>query len=247
MKFWLETVKLIFRAGVRKPCYEFGTPSHPVVILQKAAFGGMKIMVATGILIGLLIRAQAIPITQTYVFNLPGSSSIIGPDFYTYGFSWSLPAGQQIVDAQLTFNNTRLTTLSQLPGGNLLWIHLLDSNTSHRRGEFSDPRNNSDAFSGKGVLIGTTTFSQVGATYNTLTYDLANVPGALDALSSYLANGGFGLGIDPDASFRSTAITFTITTGPQNPTGVPDNGKTAALLCVGVLGVLVVRRKVCVH
>jgi hypothetical protein len=235
------------RLLVRKLGDKFKTPSPPMTNLRKAAFGGMKIVVATGILFGLLIRAQAIPITQTYVFNLTDSSLMVGGDFYTYGFAWNLPAGQQIVDAQLTFNNIRLTTLSQLPGGDLIWGHLLDSNTGHRRGEFSDSHNNSDAFSGKGVLIGTATFSHVGFAYDSLTYDLANLPGALDALSSYLANGGFGLGIDPDAGFRSTSITFTITTGPQTPASVPDNGRTAALLCLGVLGVLAVRRKVCVN
>ena len=191
---------------------------------------------AAALLLALAYHAQAI----TYTFNLNNMTYLHGGDYYSYGYSWNLPDGQQITDAQLTFKNLNMTTSA----GNLLWADLMGAGTTLGRDEFGDFGKYADAWSGSGLLIGSTTFAQVGQTYSSLTYDLADVPGALDALSAYVAQGGFGIGIDPESNFADTSITFTITTGTNPPsTGVPDAGQTAAMLGLGILGVLVIRRK----
>jgi hypothetical protein len=188
----------------------------------------------------LLLAAHAAQAITTYTFNLDNMTYLHGGDYYSYGFSWNLPAGEQITDAQLTFNNLKMTTTA----GNLMWADLMGSSTTLGRDEFGDFGNYADAWSASGYLIGSTTFGQVGQTYSSLTYDLANVPGALDLLDTYVGLGRFGIGIDPESNFSDNSIVFTITTAPT-PTSpsVPDAGETATMLGFGILGVLVIRRK----
>ena len=71
----------------------------------------------------------------------------------------------------------------------------------------------------------------------TKTYDLATL-GLLDDLTSFLDNGQFAFGFDPDCEWSASNITFTLTTCT-----VPVPG--AALL--GVLGLAAAGRKLRKH
>ncbi len=71
----------------------------------------------------------------------------------------------------------------------------------------------------------------------TKTYDLATL-GLLDELTSFLANGQFAFGFDPDCEWSASSITFTLATCT-----VPVPG--AALL--GVLGLAAAGRKLRKH
>ena len=204
----------------------------------------MRKLVIAGILFGALNLARA---TQyTYNFSPIGLGTMDGLDYYEWGISWNLPAGQTIVDATLTYSSIYLTTPDANPPARLYTTLLNYANkgvTSYYDGDnnAANPTPNGTTI----FLLGTAPFAGVGSGYPSLVYDFANISGALSRLNTDIADGQFGLGIDPDCYYTDTGITLTITTsdGSQPHNSVPDATSTAALLGAVVAGMAVFRRK----
>jgi len=203
----------------------------------------MKRIILGAVLAGAVNLAQAD--TYTYTFSPTGLGTMDGLDYYTYGFSWDLPAGQTITDATLTYSNLKLTTADANPPS-LFYSTLLNTAPKGLYTGYDGDNNAPNPTPGAGVfLLGTATFPRVGYEYSTLTYNFADITGALAALDADVADGVFGLGFDPDCYYTDSSITFTITTtdSSQTHTSVPDAASTSMLLGMALVGLGMFRRK----
>jgi len=152
----------------------------------------------------------------------------------TWGITWSVPSGQTITGATLTFKNIWDWQVES----DKLFIHLLDDPASGVNSVVDNSADNvlSDYFSGQGVLLTTWSDPLGGAARNfdlVYTFTSAN----LTTLRNYLADshplgaGDFGFGLDPDCHYFNSGVCFEITT-----TSVPDSGATILLTLLGLLG-----------
>ena len=205
-------------------------------IIKKFALGAI-------LCVGTLNLAQA---TQfTYNFSPSGMGTIDGLYYYEWGLSWNLPSGQSIVDATLTYSSIYLTTADANPPAKL-YSTLLNSAPKGVTSYYDGDNNVQNPGPGPGVfLLGTAPFGGVGSGYSSLQYDFANITGALSALNADIADGVFGIGIDPDCYYSVGGIKLTITTSDQPPgnTRVPDAASTAMLLGAALTGIGLLRRK----
>ena len=147
--------------------------------------------------------------------------------YYTWGISWSVPAGQTIVGASLFIDNINNWRVEP----NILYVNLLD-NPPVGVTVGTDNQGGGNAFSGQGIPLTTYTDynSYPGSAEDWIyTFTTAQV----ETLKSYVTNGVFGLGIDPDCHYYNDGITLTIETVPEPVT---------ALLALPALGLLGRRR-----
>jgi hypothetical protein len=195
----------------------------------------MKVLFSIAVLFGVLSVAQA----NSVVFDSPSAlNSIDGNNNYTWGIGWTLPTGNQITGATLTYNNIQLTSFGQSNPG-ILWTHLL--NTSTANGSITtgtDNDNPTDAFAGSGLLLGERFFPTLN-TKATFSYNID-----LATLTSYLADGKFGIGIDPDCHYTDDSITLAITYGATPSQHVPEVTSTGLLLGSTFSLLLLFRRKI---
>ncbi len=202
----------------------------------------MKKLLLGAMIAGAINLAQATE--TTYTFSPTGLSSMDGENYYEWGIAWNLPASQTIVDATLTYSDIELTTADPTPPG-ILWSTLLQSPPKAGVSTFTDNDNHAQNPSGPGVfLLGSQIFATTGTKYTSLSYDFADITGALSALDTDVASGLFGIGIDPDCTYTNEAITLTITTQPAGThiTSTPDAASTAMLLGLAFLGIGLIRR-----
>jgi hypothetical protein len=159
--------------------------------------------------------------------------------YYTWGMNWNVPTDQQIVGATLTI--TDIDDWVHPDPDNHLFIHLLDSAapTSRSVGTASnwvtrgvDWENPSDQFAGQGALIAT--YVDKGPDVVTLNYTIAQ------NYLSWLADGNFAFGFDPDCHYYNRGITLTITTAPRL-SYAPVPGSTT--LCALGLALIVVQQR----
>jgi hypothetical protein len=179
-------------------------------------------------LLGTISAAQAATITfsPTGIGTSPGGT-MDGTYYYTWGINWSVPSGNQITAATLTYNNIELTSFGNNNPG-ILWTHLLDTSSgSGTTGVTTgtDNDNGSDAFSGQGLLVGKQSFPTLNVA-TTISYSLD-----LPTLISYAADGHFAIGIDPDCHYTDSSIVLSITYSPQS---APDAGSTVMLLGIAL-------------
>lgn len=169
---------------------------------------------------------------STYTFTPPSPYEDLDDldhyKYYTWGLNWDVPAGEVVVGANLFFDDIRNYNDSD----NDLYVHLLDS-VAVGVAIFTDNQGGGDNFAGDGVLLNH--WQNLPSTAQDITYNFSAAE--LVSLSSYLADGNFGFGFDPDCHFYNNGITFTVETAP-----VPIPG-AVWLLGSGMLGLLVVRRK----
>jgi len=202
----------------------------------------MRKLLLGAMMAGAINLAQATE--TTYTFSPTGLSSMDGENYYEWGISWNLPAGQTIVDATLTYSDIKLTT-SDPNGAGTLWSTLLQSPPKAGVSTFTDNDNPEQNPSGAGVfLLGSQTFAAKGTMYTSLSYDFDDITGALSTLDTDVASGLFGIGIDPDCIYTNAGITLTITTQPAGThiSRTPDAASTAMLLGLAFLGIGLYRR-----
>lgn len=131
--------------------------------------------------------------------------------YYTWGIGWSIPDGETLTGATLFIDNINDWQVEP----DILYIHLLDDPTIGVTSG-TDNQNPADHFQGQGVLL--TTYTDDDGWPNPpedWIYTFAATQ--LDDLESYLANGVFGFGFDPDCHYFNDGITLTIETTETVP------------------------------
>ena len=179
-----------------------------------------------------ILPSPAYSTTYTYTFSpSPGNlGELDHNDYYIWGIKWNLPSGQTITGATLTYNNI----YDWAEETNHLYTYLLntvtDPNGSKKppnwvnKGAYSTititgNEGGGDKFAGEGHLLGDWSDPHGGSPSN---FDLVyTIP-----YFSWLSDGNFGFGIDPDCHYYDGGITCEITTTDAVP-------EPASLLLLG--------------
>jgi hypothetical protein len=207
------------------------------------------------LLIGLCACLFAIRAGATVYTLTPNPSNLGNLDhtqFYTWGLNWSLPQGEKITGATLTFNQIWDWTVEP----DTLFIHLLDTAPL---GVYSWTDNQ-----GGGDFFSSSLFNSLGIAHTKLgefsdpyggnpakaqTVSFAFNTAQLTALQGYITSlgasgwGNFGFGLDPDCHYFNNGVTFQIVT-TRTTNAVPEGGSAALCLLIGFAGVVYLRRKV---
>jgi len=196
--------------------------------------------------------ANADPMTWTLSPTAPSTTLRMDDDrAYAWNLDYTLGAGETVTGAVLKISNLKDSDYDSL---DRFYVHLLNDQVTAadgwvRAGSDVDPHY--ESWRGRLRLVGEGDFfggdlvnKPLIDAYDptctaavTKTYDLATL-GLLDDLTSFLDNGQFAFGFDPDCEWSASNITFTLTTCT-----VPVPG--AALL--GVLGLAAAGRKLRKH
>lgn len=198
---------------------------------MRSAVFARRLLIPALLVCGILAPAAQAGLST---FQPGGGWSLDHNHYYTWGINWSVPAGEQVTSVTFTFAN--LDNWVQPDPFNHLYIRLLDSAyvpagesswvTSHVDYEAAS----TDAFAGQGILIAD--YTDLAPGEETLTW---TVPG--EALA-WIADGNFGIGIDPDCVYVEQGTRVAIATSVVVPS------PAAALLCVvGTTLVAVGRRR----
>jgi hypothetical protein len=160
----------------------------------------------------------------------------------TWGITWSVPAGEQITGATLTFKNI----WDWQREDDRLYIHLLDDPKTGVVSVADNTADNvfSDYFANQGRYLMTWTDPNGGAptgfdlVYNFTAADLTTLKAYLSD-SHGIGYADFGFGLDPDCHYFNDGVSFEIKTQR-----VPEGGSSAILMGLGLLGLAPVRCKV---
>lgn len=150
--------------------------------------------------------------------------------FYTWGINFTIPQGEKLTGATLTYYNIYDWTKES---DDRLFTHLLDNPTAGVRAiRERDNQGGGDNFAGQGTLIGVWSDDKGGKPRNfDLVYDFGSL-GFLDELNTYIntqpkpRQSNFGFGIDPDCHYYNCKVEFAITTTPvvPNPAAISLGG-----------------------
>lgn len=170
---------------------------------------------------------QKISYAVTYTFQ-PTPSDLWGLDhryYYEWGIDWPLPEAEIIIGATLLFDNIDNWDHSEL---NYLHVTLLDTSNAGVTENY-DNDDMEDHFKGQGYWLGT--YSDPGPGTEDIEF---NIPASR---FSWLSDGNFGFGIDPDCHYWNDGIYFTI------ETSVIPEPATLSLLGLGLLGLVGLRKR----
>lgn len=175
-------------------------------------------------------------------------------EFFTWGLNWSVPQGEVITSASISFS--KIWDWKVEPDS--LFIHLLDTAPMGVNAWYD--------YEGGGDFFTSSSFNSLGiaqiklaqwsdpfggdakkAQNVTFTFNAAQ----LVALQGYLNTlgpagwGSFGFGFDPDCHYYNDGVSFQITT-TRKATAVPEGGSTLALLGLTLAGIVFLHRRIAV-
>jgi hypothetical protein len=154
---------------------------------------------------------------------------------YEWGLAWT-HAGEEIVAASLTFKDIYDW---QVEPNDSLYVHLLDDPSRMGVTVYTDNQGGADFFAGDGPWIGTWTDLAGGSpTGFNLTYNFNAA--LLSAMSTFVADGDFGFGIDPDCHYYNRGVELSVTT--RETPSIPEP-TTMILLGLGLTGLGIMRRR----
>lgn len=182
--------------------------------------------------------------------------------YFTWGIkNFSLPVGQVVTSATLTFNNINNWTASENNGTNWLNVWLMDralvegnfttgTAADGKLKMYADNQAPSDIFDTWQPTINKTKIGVytdysggpngdvINLTFNFSLYQISK-------FNQYIQNGNnFALGFDPDCHYWNTGVNFQVITAEAgNSTNVPDQTATLALISIGLASILGFRRK----
>jgi hypothetical protein len=219
------------------------TNYNKALIMRKISF--------YGILLAVLFCTILTPLTSfsgTYTFSpsVADLNDLEHAKWYKWGIKWTLPAHEEITAAKITYYNiwdwqvepdhlyTHLLNTVNDTNGNTTpnWVPKVGYETITKIGNDSD--GDGDYFAGKGILLGNWNDphgGSNGAHAINLSYDITS------ANFSWLSDGNFGFGIDPNCHYYNTRIVVEINTSP-----VPEPS-TMLLLGLGLMSITGIRRK----
>jgi hypothetical protein len=180
----------------------------------------MKRLLLTMAVSAILLTAAGLAQSAVYQFTPADSdlADLAHANYYTWGVNWQCPKGESIVAASLTFKNIWDW---QVETDDHLYVHLLNSATAGVR-VGTDNEGGGDHFAGQGVLLTNWNDPQGGHARN---FDLV-VP--IDTTNlSWLADGNFGFGLDPDCHYYNCGVVAKIETAV--PAVVPEPSSLAWL------------------
>lgn len=187
--------------------------------------------------VGLVLSISGMAGGTTYTFQPTPSdmSDFNGSYWYTWGIDQTIPEGETIQSASLSFDNISYWNDYYETGD--LWVHLLDSAIAGVTDIWSgDPDGDADHFAGQGTFL----FDYQDHTRTTnenYSYQFTDLQ--IAALSGYAGDGNFGFAFDPDCHFFNDGVSFTVETA-----GAPvPEPTTMLLLGCGLAGLGFVRRK----
>jgi hypothetical protein len=181
----------------------------------------MHRIASAAILLSFLMAGSALASVATiHEYNFAPSPSgndltdLNHDSYYKWGINWSLPAGQDLLDATLTFTNIR----NWASETNVLYAHLLPSATVGVTAYSDDQSTFVDNFTKNGNLPNTPlhTWWNLGTHGVNLVYAFDSNPNdngkEMTALATYVADGNFGIGLDPDCHFCDCGVNLQIHT-----------------------------------
>ena len=195
-----------------------------------------------------ILSAGAYASIQTYGPYSPAPPDLWDLDhyyWYKWGLNWSIPVGEEIIEATLKINNIYDTSHES---SDKLRIHLLDNPPVGVISQWDGGNISGDRFKGNPLIGSFTDYSNYDDTPENLEYNFSTL-GLIDELTAYAANGVFGFGFDPDCyycHYKNSEISFTITTEKapvENPVPEPSGLLALAGGLTSIVGLAIRRRK----
>ena len=171
--------------------------------------------------------------------------------FYTWGLNWTVPAGETITGATLTFSQIWDWQVET----DTLFLHLLDT-APLGVSSWTDNQGGGDFFTStyfnslgiKQTKIGQWSDPNGGTAAKAQNVSFVFDAAQLVALQGYINSAGvngwanFAIGLDPDCHYYNSGVSFIMNTNRQ-PTAVPEGGSALILLAIGFVGVIAFRRR----
>ncbi|NLE60584.1 MAG: hypothetical protein GX616_19740 [Planctomycetes bacterium] len=123
---------------------------------------------------------------------------------YKWGLNWSPPDNAPVVAATLEIENLKNWAVEP----NILYIHLLDSAKAGVTRQYDN--RSGDWYQGQGIRLTTFTDTRTSNSQPAVDWSYTFTAQDLAVLNTYVADGKFGLGFDPDCHYYNDGVKLTL-------------------------------------